>query len=434
MDYTTPIDITAVLQAVREHQDLLVTLDAEQAGDILQHFTAMPGVKDSITLGRTTLGKISHKYTGQFLGQLDAGKIVPRTLVVYPCVMEMSDEPERYRRAYITEVKGGLDPNSHPFEVWLNNYGIKSASKELHDVLLIAKYDPDTSKTSLADSFDGPLTIIQKGITAEEISVANGNLYTGMATLTVANIGTELLKMYRAIPETMKKYEVQMHISLDLGEMYDDWLDAQGVLVTGSGAETAGQQYLRNTNHKCKLVRLSGMPEGSQFVYITIKENQFYGYDKESDMNTIKPFNSGNPYLYTAAGKYVLGFQFATFDKSLFLCNNKPIVPVAETPQGGSSEQGASEQGGSSAQETVATPTFSPAAWGEGESQVVELACETAGASIYYTTDGSTPTSSSTAYDSTNKITLSATTTIKAIAVKQGMTDSEVASKTYTKA
>ena len=118
--------------------------------------------------------------------------------------------------------------------------------------------------------------------------------------------------------------------------------------------------------------------------------------------------------LLAAAGKYVLGFQFATFDKSLFLCNNKPIFPEV-TP------------------ETVATPTFSPAAWGEGESQVVELACETAGASIYYTTDGSTPTSSSTAYDSTNKITLSATTTIKAIAVKEGMTNSEVASKTYTK-
>lgn len=342
MDLTTPIDITAVIQAVREHQDLLVTLDAEQAGDILQHFTPMPGVKDSITLGRTTLGKISHKYTGQFLGQLAAGKIVPRTLKVYPCVMEMSDEPERYRRTYITEVKGGLDPNSHPFEVWLNNYGIKVASKELHDVILTAKYDSDDSRTALSDSFDGPLTIIQKGITDGEISVANGNLYTGMATLTSANIGTELLKMYRAIPDTMKKYEVQMHISNDLGEMYDDWLDAQGTLITGSGAETAGQQWLRNTQKKCKLIRLTGMPANSQFVWITIKENQFYGYDKESDMSTIVPFNSGNPYLYTAAGKYVLGFQFATFDKSLFLCNDKGMtLPSAS---GSESQEGAAAQ------------------------------------------------------------------------------------------
>lgn len=146
MDLTTPIDIQAVIGAVKKHKDLLVTLDAEEAGDILKHFTPIPGVKDSITLGRTTLGKISHKYTGHFVGQVSNGKIVPRTLKVYPCVMEMDDEPERYRRTYITEVKGGLYPKEHPFEIWLNNYGIKCASKELHDVILIAKYDSDAEK------------------------------------------------------------------------------------------------------------------------------------------------------------------------------------------------------------------------------------------------------------------------------------------------
>ena len=84
--------------------------------------------------------------------------------------------------------------------------------------------------------------------------------------------------------------------------------------------------------------------------------------------------------------------------------------------------------------EKVATPTFSPATWGEGATQVVELACETDGATIYYTTDGTTPTSESTEYDATNKITLSGTTTIKAIAVKENMDASDVATKTYTKA
>lgn len=79
----------------------------------------------------------------------------------------------------------------------------------------------------------------------------------------------------------------------------------------------------------------------------------------------------------------------------------------------------------------VATPTFSPATWESGESLDVTLACATDGASIYYTTDGSTPTSESTAYST--KITISATTTIKAIAVKSSMTDSDVATKAYTK-
>ena len=52
------------------------------------------------------------------------------------------------------------------------------------------------------------------------------------------------------------------------------------------------------------------------------------------------------------------------------------------------------------------------------------------GATIYYTDNGDTPTSGSTAY--TEALTLEATKTIKAIAVKGGIT-SEVASKTFTK-
>ena len=52
------------------------------------------------------------------------------------------------------------------------------------------------------------------------------------------------------------------------------------------------------------------------------------------------------------------------------------------------------------------------------------------GASIYYTDNGDTPTAESTAY--TEALTLEATKTIKAIAVKGGIT-SEVASKTFTK-
>lgn len=52
------------------------------------------------------------------------------------------------------------------------------------------------------------------------------------------------------------------------------------------------------------------------------------------------------------------------------------------------------------------------------------------GATIYYTDNGDTPTSGSTEY--TEALTLEATKTIKAIAVKGGIT-SEVASKTFTK-
>lgn len=61
----------------------------------------------------------------------------------------------------------------------------------------------------------------------------------------------------------------------------------------------------------------------------------------------------------------------------------------------------------------------------------VTLTTATAGATIYYTTDGSKPTSASTEYTS-DGITISAATTINAIALKSGMVPSPIATYSYT--
>ncbi len=78
----------------------------------------------------------------------------------------------------------------------------------------------------------------------------------------------------------------------------------------------------------------------------------------------------------------------------------------------------------------VATPAFSPAGGTYISAQTVTISCATAGATIRYTTDGSTPTSASTQY--TGPISVSSTKTVKAIAIASGMANSSVASATYT--
>ena len=79
----------------------------------------------------------------------------------------------------------------------------------------------------------------------------------------------------------------------------------------------------------------------------------------------------------------------------------------------------------------VATPTFSPAAGTYTTAQSVTISTSTSGASIRYTTDGSTPSETAgTLYS--GAITVSATTTIKAIAYESGWTDSSIASVGYT--
>ena len=97
----------------------------------------------------------------------------------------------------------------------------------------------------------------------------------------------------------------------------------------------------------------------------------------------------------------------------------------------GSSGSSGSGSGSGSGSETptVAAPVISgttPFA----ETSSATITCSTAGASIHYTVDGSTPTSASTAYS--GAITLSDTTTVKAIAVKDGVSSS-VTTKVFTK-
>lgn len=62
----------------------------------------------------------------------------------------------------------------------------------------------------------------------------------------------------------------------------------------------------------------------------------------------------------------------------------------------------------------------------------VTVSCSTEGATIYYTKDGAEPTTGSDKFP-TEGVTLTETTTLKAIAVKDGLDNSEVVTATYTK-
>ena len=116
--------------------------------------------------------------------------------------------------------------------------------------------------------------------------------------------------------------------------------------------------------------------------------------------------------------------------------NGEVFIPVAYTPEIIGDDESVTPatvtviNGGNVVQANIVlgAPVISGETPFESETEVTIVAEE--GATIYYTTDGSTPDQESTEY--TDKITLSATTTIKAIAVKDTYV-SPVASKTFTK-
>jgi predicted histone-like DNA-binding protein len=99
---------------------------------------------------------------------------------------------------------------------------------------------------------------------------------------------------------------------------------------------------------------------------------------------------------------------------------------VEEPKQG--DDNGTGENNGTGESQTVTAPTIS------GETQFTETTQVSisgpAGAEIRYTTDGSTPTAESTLYS--EPFTLSDTATVKAIAIKDGVS-SQVSTKSFTK-
>jgi hypothetical protein len=79
---------------------------------------------------------------------------------------------------------------------------------------------------------------------------------------------------------------------------------------------------------------------------------------------------------------------------------------------------------------TAPTPTLAPAPGTYATTQTVSIADGLSGAAIYYTTDGSTPSTNSPRY--TGAFAVSANTTVQAIAVASGYNPSGVASGAYT--
>jgi hypothetical protein len=79
---------------------------------------------------------------------------------------------------------------------------------------------------------------------------------------------------------------------------------------------------------------------------------------------------------------------------------------------------------------TTATPKFSVAAGTYSSAQTVSISDSTSGATIYYTTNGTTPTTSSTKY--TGAISVGSSETLEAIATASGDSNSAVATAAYT--
>jgi hypothetical protein len=170
-----------------------------------------------------------------------------------------------------------------------------------------------------------------------------------------------------------------------------------------------------------------------------------YGTTASASITPTQPGNFAIAQLWSnGGGTFSLGGSWTTQERTRFSTTYQSNVAAwqmlsATTPVGVSTSVGNGswivmianfyKSGGTTTGGTVATPAFSPAPG--AYTQPITITTATSGATIRYTTNGTTPTETNgTVYS--GPVTLSSTTTLKAIAYKSGMTDSAVASGTYT--
>lgn len=136
---------------------------------------------------------------------------------------------------------------------------------------------------------------------------------------------------------------------------------------------------------------------------------------------------SGNNFVFTDATGNIAGFNKFNL-ATVAVGTGYTVVGIVDVYNGNPQVIPVSVTGGV-VTEVVADPVITPAAGYVKAGTEVTITCETEGAKIYYTTDNVNPTAESTEY--TGAFELTASCTVKAIAIKENCVNSKVVSAKY---
>jgi alpha-amylase len=149
--------------------------------------------------------------------------------------------------------------------------------------------------------------------------------------------------------------------------------------------------------------------------------------------STVKTINVQTKWINTVMKPYAWGSSVNNSSPSCLLTDANGIMTISVNARGYvvyAPSDGLSYPISCSLVPPASAPTFSPLAGMYTGAQTVTISSATSGASIYYTTDGTTPTTSSKLYSS--PIAVSATLTLKAMAVKSGLDNSVISTAVYS--
>lgn len=196
---------------------------------------------------------------------------------------------------------------------------------------------------------------------------------------------------------------------------WDQSLPGEGLLILH--VDYSASAWSSNTpNDTPSHQRMTWIAADNKYQYETYNGSKYYTVEGMAN----DPFPYGSVKAFNATTTPAAKFYNKTADGTYYM--DSSVENITQNSDGTVSFK-------FRAASNIATPVFSPKAGRYAEAQTVSITCDTEGATIYYTLDGSAPSTASTVY--TVPFTISETTTVKAMAVVDGE-ESKVATGKFT--
>jgi len=168
-----------------------------------------------------------------------------------------------------------------------------------------------TTTLALFNGFD---TIIDAGVTAEKISVANGNLSTFDAAITADNAVDKFKAAYRALPEELKEGVINMYVNQTL---YEHYCDDYEVLRGNLHDKKLGQVVLHGSDDKC-IIKPQSYREATAPVIFSIPNNLTIGTGSQGEKEKVVVKEDNNVKFMQMLHMMFFGTTIQCYDKRVF--------------------------------------------------------------------------------------------------------------------
>ena len=295
----------------------------------LAHMTLHQGVCGDETVGALGSGAELRPYKSE-KGATDTGKVVARTLTTFlGDVVEEFDPYLLFTTVYGEQFSDLTERKEAEIVKDLSLAMAKTISKKLGKALFTGVRN--ANGTTTATLFNGFDTIAATEIAASNIAAAKGN-YIEVDQITEVNAGDVLKSIYDAASdELVESDNLRMFVPKAVKRMYEKWCLAEfGAVVYNTGYN---KNYLHGTEENpVQIVGLSGMA-GSNYIYLTTKENMLVGCDQRSSQEKVKIREADNPKTVQFFMCMFFGVQFQMISSD-YLIVGKQVTPSPVTVSG----------------------------------------------------------------------------------------------------